>query len=72
MTEPRAPHTTDAATARLRRRARRGLVAGYIHEISGRHRADAAAAAPARDGERAAPPRTAAPVLDAGPDAALA
>ncbi len=34
-----------------RRRAKRGLVAGYIHEISGRHAADAATAA----GHRSAP-----------------
>ena len=71
MTDTRAAQTTDAATARLRRRARRGLVAGYIHEISGRHRADAAAAH-ARESERDGLARTAGPALDAGTDAALA
>jgi hypothetical protein len=38
MNQPRTP--TDRATAKrlqVRRRAKRGLVAGYIHEISGRH-----------------------------------
>jgi hypothetical protein len=71
MTQPNAPQTIDAATLRLRRRARRGLVAGYIHEISGRHRADAAAA-PNGEGERGALARTAGPVLDAATDTALA
>jgi hypothetical protein len=40
-TRPAAP--VDDADKRLavRRRAKRGLIAGYIHEISGRHAAPA-------------------------------
>ena len=46
------PTTTEVreAAQRLdtRRRARRGLVAGYIHELSARHADDARRATPAR------------------------
>jgi hypothetical protein len=47
MQNPKIPEARSAATERpgSRRRARRGLIAGYIHELSGRH-ADAAAARP--------------------------
>jgi hypothetical protein len=37
-TQTRAPVETAKRTA-VRRRAKRGLVAGYIHEISARHTA---------------------------------
>jgi hypothetical protein len=39
MNEHRVPATTAESEKRtaVRRRAKRGLVAGYIHEISGRH-----------------------------------
>jgi hypothetical protein len=47
MQENRIPATKDESAKRIavRRRAKRGLVAGYIHEISGRH-ASAASARP--------------------------
>jgi hypothetical protein len=46
MQENRIPATRDESAKRIavRRRAKRGLIAGYIHEISGRH----ASAAPAQ------------------------
>jgi hypothetical protein len=52
------PRTTTASpTARARkRRAKRGIVANYIHEISPRHRA-AAAVAPAIAAPTPAPER---------------
>lgn len=39
MKNPRKPTNTDPAALRRAQRAARGLVAGYIHEISGRHAA---------------------------------
>jgi hypothetical protein len=52
MQENRIPVAAVEAAKRkaVRRRAKRGLVAGYIHEISARH-----AAAPARPQPPAAP-----------------
>jgi hypothetical protein len=48
MQENRIPATASARETdnrlAVRRRAKRGLIAGYIHEISGRHAATAAAA----------------------------
>jgi hypothetical protein len=42
MKENRIPATVESAKrTAVRRRAKRGLVAGYIHEISGRHGATA-------------------------------
>jgi hypothetical protein len=43
MQENRIPAAAVESAKRkaVRRRAKRGLVAGYIHEISGRHAADA-------------------------------
>jgi hypothetical protein len=42
MTENRIPATVESEKrTAVRRRAKRGLVAGYIHEISGRHAASA-------------------------------
>ena len=38
-----AEHVSAARQRQLRRRAKRGLVAGYIHELSVRHRQDAPA-----------------------------
>jgi hypothetical protein len=49
MEETRARAETDEQRRRqLRRRAKRGLVAGYIHELSARHRTTG------RDAERRA------------------
>jgi hypothetical protein len=43
MQNPSHPEVRDAARRlAAKRRAKRGLVAGYIHEISARHAADAA------------------------------
>ena len=43
MQNPTHPEVRDAARRlATKRRAKRGLVAGYIHEISARHAADAA------------------------------
>lgn len=39
MKNPRKPTNTDTAARRRAQRAARGLVAGYVHEISGRHAA---------------------------------
>jgi hypothetical protein len=42
MTAPRKPTETDPRTRhQQRRRVKRGIVASYIHEISGRHSASA-------------------------------
>ncbi len=42
MTAPRKPTDTDPRRGhQQRRRVKRGIVASYIHEISGRHRASA-------------------------------
>lgn len=45
MKNSRKPTNADLAARRRAQRATRGLVAGYIHEISGRH----------RDGRRSTP-----------------
>jgi hypothetical protein len=37
MNEPRPQPDTVSARRRKKERAKRGLIAGYIHEISGRH-----------------------------------
>ena len=38
MNDPRTPADTNSAKRRqLLKRAKRGLIAGYIHELSGRH-----------------------------------
>lgn len=42
MNEHGPPADNDRRTLRRRRRTRRGLVAGYIHELSTRHTATAA------------------------------
>jgi hypothetical protein len=42
MTPP-APNPVHAPRPRLRRRVKRGIVAGYIHGLSQRHRASRAA-----------------------------
>jgi hypothetical protein len=39
MPEPRTSHDTESARhLELRRRARRGIVASYIHQVSARHK----------------------------------
>jgi hypothetical protein len=56
MNQPRT--SKDRTTARrlqVRRRAKRGLIASYIHEISGRHGAGSRAAARAALMAKAAP-----------------
>jgi hypothetical protein len=55
MQENRIPVTVVESARRkaVRRRAKRGLVAGYIHEISGRHAA--AAVRPAQPPAEPAP-----------------
>jgi hypothetical protein len=41
MTDPRPSPSVDRVASGLARRARRGLIAGYIHELSERHNTEA-------------------------------
>jgi hypothetical protein len=50
MQEPRATHDTESVRhLQLRRRAKRGIVASYIHQVSARHNGDIARPAAAQD-----------------------
>jgi hypothetical protein len=59
MTEPRTSAATDAAhlLRSRRRRVKRGVLASYIHEISGRHAESRSATSADQEKPRAASPR---------------
>jgi hypothetical protein len=56
MQEPRATHDTESVRhLQLRRRAKRGIVASYIHQVSARHKGDVDTESLAEGGRRQQP-----------------